>query len=70
MGLLAALKQTIELWEKDMIFVWLDSKFIKRYAGKEQAEELENSMIRIITKLYFAVDTKQVPIRELLPADK
>jgi hypothetical protein len=42
----------------------------KSYAGKEQAEELENSMIRIITKLYFAVDTKQVPIRELLPADK
>ena len=53
MGLLAALKQTFEL-----------------YAGKQQAEELENAMIRIITKLYFAVDTKQVPIRELMPADK
>ncbi len=68
MGLLAALKQTFEL-----------------YAGKQQAEELENAMIRIITKLYFAVDTKQVrnagvcivssdaskvAIRDLLPADK
>jgi hypothetical protein len=53
MGLLSALKQTVEL-----------------YAGKQQAEELENAMIRIITKLYFAVDTKQVPIRDLLPADK
>merc|ERR1712000_151293 len=40
------------------------------YAGKQQAEELENAMIKIITKLYFAVDTKQVPIRDLLPADK
>lgn len=40
------------------------------YAGKQQAEEMENAMIRIITKLYFAVDTKQVPIRDLMPADK
>jgi hypothetical protein len=31
---------------------------------------MENNMIRIITKLYFAVDTKQVPIRDLVPADK
>ncbi len=27
-------------------------------------------MIRIITKLYFAVDTKQVAIKDLLPADR
>lgn len=43
---------------------------IECYAGKERAEEMENNMIRIITKLYFAVDTKQVPIRDLVPADK
>lgn len=43
---------------------------IEAYAGKERAEEMENNMIRVITKLYFAVDQKQVSIHDLLPADK
>ncbi len=43
---------------------------IECYAGKQRAEEMENNMIRIITKLYFAVDTKQVAIKDLLPADR
>ena len=43
---------------------------IEAFAGKEQAEELENAMIKIITKLYFAVDTKQVRITDLKPADQ
>lgn len=45
-------------------------KTIECYAGKERAEEMENNMIRVITKLYFAVDQKQVSIHDLLPADK
>ena len=45
-------------------------KVVEAYAGTKKADEIEASLIRILTKMYFAISNKQVTSQEFLKADR
>jgi len=46
------------------------NKVVAAYGGQKKADEIEKGLIRILTKMYFAISNKQVEYSEFLKADR
>ena len=45
-------------------------KVVTSYSNAKKADEIEKGLIRILTKMYFAIDNKQVAYEDFLKADR